>query len=179
MKIVRRKSDKIVAFVFSNNEEIELSSSFKAGNLEVRDINSQTHEIIEGVPKPEQFFGSCMAYDDEWYIVNQKAYDKLYIEKLEIAKKDKCKQINDNTERKILSVASRDAQMNYHARFTYLKDEEESRKLRSEEISELQYIKEGWVRIKTLREQGNIKEIQIQACTTIEEFEAKCLELGV
>ena len=49
----------------------------------------------------------------------------------------------------------------------------------AEEETTLAYLDGLFAQVEELRISGNDKEAQILACTTKEEFEAKCIELGV
>jgi len=201
MKIVRDVNLKIVFYIFKNNTNIELENNMKVSQLRIPDINSRTHEVVENVEAPPHFFGACMSYENgKWSIENQKLYDIMYQKHLQEIIEKRCKQIEKTTQASIVDTVGDDIhQRNLTAKAVQLarketktskleKDVEDGIKtleevtpllITEDEVAQLDYLEGLFNTVEILRIEGNTKEIQIQACTTIEEFEAKCLELGV
>jgi len=76
MKIVRRRADNVVLYVRPETERVEIrEDGLWFGRARALDINSTDHEVIEGVPLPQWFIGGLMAWDGQWSIPDQAAYD--------------------------------------------------------------------------------------------------------
>lgn len=78
MKAIRDINTKLVSYLFSDGEEIELTENgMKAGQIKALDIRSTTHEVIT-VPAPERWSGGMWKYDDGWIVANQDLYDSVF-----------------------------------------------------------------------------------------------------
>ena len=109
-----------------------------------------------------------------------KNYEIIEISLQELKDK-KCAEIDANTRKSILEIASMEKQQNYHARHSFLRDEQKDRELTFEELQEIALIKDGWIAIEMLRNEGNNKEARIMddSVDTLDKFNSLCEELGV
>lgn len=66
--------------MFDDSESVELTStSMVSSRLNAIDINSQTHDLVlaDAPQSPLVFVAGALAYDGEWSIYDQQAYDSL------------------------------------------------------------------------------------------------------
>lgn len=101
-------------------------------------------------------------------------------EKLQTIKDTKCKEIDTATANAIVDLAGDvHAQANKQAKSSQLIRKEALGTITADEKLTLDYLDSLFLQIETLIAAGNDKEAQIQACTTLEEYEQVCLLLGV
>tara|TARA_B110000037_G_scaffold125289_1_gene142738 strand:+ start:585 stop:1097 length:513 start_codon:yes stop_codon:yes gene_type:complete len=76
MDIVRKLSNSLVQYV-TNEPYILTESYYESGKIKAIDIRSATHEIIENVQLPKDYFNGVFTYKDKiWSISNQELFDK-------------------------------------------------------------------------------------------------------
>ena len=84
MIIVREKTTKHVLFLFEDSAVVELSTSGLSGDTLAICVDSENHEIVEGVVKPPYSFwqGKVFSYDSVsgWAIADEEA-EKFFRER--------------------------------------------------------------------------------------------------
>jgi hypothetical protein len=86
MIAVRDKTTKIVKYLFSDGENVNITETgMTAGQIKAVDIRSNSHEAVSA-PNPGFFFGNMYSFDGTWVIANQSLYD-AELEQFKIQKK--------------------------------------------------------------------------------------------
>jgi hypothetical protein len=94
MKIVRSKTTYQVFYQFSNGTEISIDQyGLKTPKFRALDMKPDTHEIVEDVPKTDDWKIPSMSYDTSWEIYDQTLYDELYARELDVQIERKCNNI--------------------------------------------------------------------------------------
>jgi hypothetical protein len=75
MQIVKRISDNVVQYMFSDGSNIEITESGLVGDCIALDILPETHELLTDVTAPDVFIGNALTYEGAWTIVDQAAID--------------------------------------------------------------------------------------------------------
>ena len=71
MIIVREKATKLVIFLFEDSAVVELSASGLYGDTLAICVDSENHEIVEGVVKPPFWSARAFSYDSAWAIADE------------------------------------------------------------------------------------------------------------
>jgi hypothetical protein len=76
MNIVRKLSNSLIQYV-TNEPYILTESYYESGKIKAIDIRSATHEVLENIELPENYFNGCFAYNEGvWSISNKELFDE-------------------------------------------------------------------------------------------------------
>lgn len=167
MRILRDKITKIVTHIFNNTDDIKLTSKkLITQEFSAPSINSTTHEIVQG-SMPQLFVGGAMSFNGGiWTIEHQELYNNgLEIEKIKL-----CKIVDKKTNFKILNLASENKQRNYLAKYNELLEKKFSGVITADEITSMNTLKQLWLSIETLVNDGNAEEVEIMDYITIDQL---------
>lgn len=172
MIVIRKKDTKQVIHLINDRDFISLKKMLKTKNFNDISINSNDFEFIE-CKAPDFFVKTAMSYDGTWSVINQEIYDKAYNEHLQKIKDEKCKQIDANTKKSIIALAGSDAkQRNMSAKAIQLTKKLIDGTITTEESAQLDGFNALFEQVETLINDGNAKEAEVQACTTVDEVVA-------
>lgn len=166
MKIIRNTTTDLIQYSFFDTDVVTMSANGMNGpNVRALDIKTGTHEIVENVTLPAHFYPGAYNYGiGSFPISNQPLLD----DHLQEMKDDKIKQIDSQTSFDVLAILTEVKQRNYLARSSELLEKKVDANITAEEIIELDGIKALWEQIKTLRVDGNAKEVSVQAALTFD-----------
>lgn len=97
MNIVRRLSDGLVQY--STTEPYELTNTYyEADNIKAFDINNITHEILEDINLPNNYYNGLYTYNNSiWILVGVNRFNELEAQALALAlTRDEASQIFNN-----------------------------------------------------------------------------------
>jgi len=76
MQAVLETATSKVLYLFEDGLSVVITSTQMTSPLRALDIKSGTHHVLEGVSKPEYFFGGLQSYiSDVWAVLDPPAYD--------------------------------------------------------------------------------------------------------
>lgn len=96
MKIVRNKITYQVFYMFEDNEQIRINEYGLWSKIRVLDMKSDTHEIVEFVPRPDLWLPTALKYDENgWSIYDEVLYIELYDQKVQEEIEKKCQELHN------------------------------------------------------------------------------------
>lgn len=111
--------------------------------------------------------------DEDDLLITKASQEQAYLDaELQKAKDAKIAEIDKETSDAITTLASETKQRNYLAKALELSRKERQGTITAEEQTQLTTLENLWSQIETLRTDGNDKEAQVQAATTVAEVEA-------